>query len=97
MDSNSNGEEPNSWEELYSINLIPSELFFKFRKEQQGLRVGLNLEVYVYYILFSFSFLRFWTVILCAQFTWFGIFDKSLLNSQCAMLYMKITHCVSFS
>ncbi|KAK9948094.1 hypothetical protein M0R45_003682 [Rubus argutus] len=46
MDSNSNGEEPKSLEELYSINLIPSELFFKFRKEQQGLRVGLNLEFY---------------------------------------------------
>lgn len=54
MDSNSNGEEPKSWEELYSINLIPSELFFKFRKEQQGLRVGLNLEVYIFYVLFFY-------------------------------------------
>ncbi|XP_050373706.1 uncharacterized protein LOC126791309 isoform X1 [Argentina anserina] len=42
----SNGEEPSSWEELYSINWIPSELFLKFRKELQGLRVGLNLEFY---------------------------------------------------
>ncbi|CAB4318515.1 unnamed protein product [Prunus armeniaca] len=46
MDWGSNGEEPTSWEELYSINLIPSELFLKFRKEVQGLRVGLNLEFY---------------------------------------------------
>nr|XP_011460702.1 PREDICTED: uncharacterized protein LOC101295941 isoform X1 [Fragaria vesca subsp. vesca] len=46
MDWNSNGEEPSSWEELYSINLIPSELFLKFRKDLQGLRVGINLELY---------------------------------------------------
>ncbi|CAN6541255.1 unnamed protein product [Malus baccata var. baccata] len=46
MDWGSNGEEPTSWEENYSVNLIPSELFFKFRKEVQGLRVGLNLEFY---------------------------------------------------
>ncbi|XP_041009209.1 uncharacterized protein LOC121253276 isoform X2 [Juglans microcarpa x Juglans regia] len=46
MDSTSNGEEPTSWEELYKINLMPSELFLKFRKEVQGIRVGLNLEFY---------------------------------------------------
>ncbi|KAK4566078.1 hypothetical protein RGQ29_002321 [Quercus rubra] len=46
MDSGSNGEEPTPWEELYNINLMPSELFLKFRKETQGLRVGLNLEFY---------------------------------------------------
>lgn len=40
-----NGEEPTSWEDLYNINLMPSELFLKFRKEIQGIRVGLNLEV----------------------------------------------------
>ena len=45
MDSGSNGEEPTSWEELYNINLIPSELFLKFRKEIEGIRVGVNLEV----------------------------------------------------
>ena len=45
MDPGSNGEEPTSWEELYNINLMPSELFLKFRKETQGIRVGLNLEV----------------------------------------------------
>lgn len=45
MDTGPNGEEPTSWEELYSINLMPSELSFKFRKEVQGLRVGVNLEV----------------------------------------------------
>ncbi|XP_025012627.1 uncharacterized protein LOC8281178 isoform X2 [Ricinus communis] len=44
MESASNGEEPISWEELYNINLMPSELFFKFRKEIEGIRVGLNLE-----------------------------------------------------
>lgn len=81
MDWGSNGEEPTSWEELYSINLIPSELFLKFRKEVQGLRVGLNLEVHTY-IIFSSWFL---TVILCAQFKWFEIFDKPMLNSLFAM------------
>jgi hypothetical protein len=45
MDSGSNGEKPTSWEELYNINLIPSELFLKFRKEIEGIRVGVNLEV----------------------------------------------------
>lgn len=45
MDSGSNGEEPTSWDELYTVNLMPSELFLKFRKEIQGLRVGVNLEV----------------------------------------------------
>lgn len=45
MEPASNGEEPTSWEELYNINLMPSELFFKFRKEIEGLRVGVNLEV----------------------------------------------------
>ncbi|XP_020692402.1 uncharacterized protein LOC110106755 isoform X2 [Dendrobium catenatum] len=34
-----------SLEDLYSINVVPSELFFKFRKEIQGFRLGLNLEV----------------------------------------------------
>ncbi|PON41300.1 OBP3-responsive protein 4 (ORG4) [Parasponia andersonii] len=46
MDSGSNGEEPTSWDELYNINLMPSELFLKFRKEIQGLRLGVNLEFY---------------------------------------------------
>ncbi|KAJ8750925.1 hypothetical protein K2173_016106 [Erythroxylum novogranatense] len=46
MESGSNGAEPTSWEELYNINLIPSELFFKFRKEIEGMRVGVNLEFY---------------------------------------------------
>ncbi|XP_060188511.1 uncharacterized protein LOC132617516 [Lycium barbarum] len=39
-------EEPKSWEELYNVNLVPSELFLKFRKEIQGFRVGVNLEFY---------------------------------------------------
>ncbi|KAI3709713.1 hypothetical protein L2E82_39479 [Cichorium intybus] len=46
MDSGLNGEEPKSWDELYSIDLMPSELFLKFREEIQGFRVGLNLEFY---------------------------------------------------
>jgi len=53
MDSNSNTntntnlqEEPASWDELYNINLMPSELFLKFRKEIQGVRVALNMEVF---------------------------------------------------
>lgn len=45
MEPPPNGEEPTSWDELYNINLIPSELFLKFRKEIQGFRVGVNLEV----------------------------------------------------
>lgn len=43
---NSNSEEPASLDEIYSVNLVPSELFLKFRKEIEGLRVGLNLEFY---------------------------------------------------
>ncbi|KAL4283682.1 hypothetical protein GQ457_16G002430 [Hibiscus cannabinus] len=46
MDPAPNGEEPTSWDDLYNINLIPSELFLKFRKEIQGFRVGVNLEFY---------------------------------------------------
>lgn len=46
MEAGSNGEEPTSWDELYNINLMPSELFLKFRKEIEGLRVGVNLEVH---------------------------------------------------
>ncbi|KAL8036010.1 hypothetical protein ABFX02_12G131700 [Erythranthe guttata] len=45
MEGNSNGEEPTSWEELYNINLMPSEIFLKFRKEIQGFRVGVNFEL----------------------------------------------------
>jgi hypothetical protein len=48
MDLDSNGDGPTSWEELCNINLVPSELFLKFRKELQGIRVGLNLEVTFY-------------------------------------------------
>ncbi|XP_008786643.1 uncharacterized protein LOC103704913 [Phoenix dactylifera] len=47
--SNSGGEaanEPASLDELYNINLVPSELYLKFRKEIQGFRVGLNLEFF---------------------------------------------------
>lgn len=46
MDAGLNGEEPKSWDELYSIDLMPSELFLKFREELRGFRVGLNLEFY---------------------------------------------------
>ncbi|KAK3040357.1 hypothetical protein RJ639_026762 [Escallonia herrerae] len=38
MDSGSNGEEPKSWDELYKVDLMPSELFLKFRKEIEGFR-----------------------------------------------------------
>lgn len=55
MDPGVNGEEPTSWEDLYNINLMPSELFLKFRKEIQGIRVGLNLEV-SFYALARFNF-----------------------------------------
>ncbi|KAG5569576.1 hypothetical protein H5410_059342 [Solanum commersonii] len=40
------GEEPKSWDELYNVNLMPSEIFLKFRKEIEGYRVGVNLEFY---------------------------------------------------
>ncbi|KAG5547046.1 hypothetical protein RHGRI_012918 [Rhododendron griersonianum] len=46
MDTGTSGEEPKSWDELYNINLMPSELFLKFRKEIEGYRVGLNMEFY---------------------------------------------------
>ncbi len=45
MDGDSNSEEPVPWDELYKIDLVPSELFIKFRREVQGIRVGANLEV----------------------------------------------------
>ncbi|KAJ0983819.1 hypothetical protein J5N97_002175 [Dioscorea zingiberensis] len=35
-----------SLEDLYNINVVPSELLLKFRKEVQGVRVGLNLEFF---------------------------------------------------
>ncbi|RWW26578.1 hypothetical protein BHE74_00026434 [Ensete ventricosum] len=38
-------DEPASLDELYNINVIPSELFFKFRKQIEGFRVGANLEL----------------------------------------------------
>ncbi|KAL8223301.1 hypothetical protein R6Q57_020700 [Mikania cordata] len=41
------GDEPlKAWDELCSIDLMPSELFLKFREQIQGFRVGLNLEFY---------------------------------------------------
>ncbi|CAL5016743.1 unnamed protein product [Urochloa decumbens] len=40
------GEGPTTLDELYQINVVPAELHFKFRKELQGLRVGLNFEFY---------------------------------------------------
>ncbi|KAL3825375.1 hypothetical protein ACJIZ3_021404 [Penstemon smallii] len=48
MERASNEQEPSSWEELYNINLMPHEIFLKFRKELQGFRVGVNLELYNY-------------------------------------------------
>lgn len=46
MEPARNGEEPPSWDELYNIDLMPSEIFLKFRKEIEGVRVGVNLEFY---------------------------------------------------
>eukprot|EP00262_Sarcandra_glabra_P017716 TRINITY_DN6160_c0_g1_i1.p1 TRINITY_DN6160_c0_g1~~TRINITY_DN6160_c0_g1_i1.p1 ORF type:complete len:187 (-),score=23.38 TRINITY_DN6160_c0_g1_i1:234-794(-) len=47
MESNSdNLDESASWDDLYRINLAPSELFLKFRKQIEGVRVGVNLEFY---------------------------------------------------
>ncbi|KAF3338492.1 hypothetical protein FCM35_KLT17329 [Carex littledalei] len=42
------GGEPATIEEAYTINVVPSELFLKFRKEVEGLRVGINLEFFNY-------------------------------------------------
>ncbi|XP_058079049.1 uncharacterized protein LOC131227296 [Magnolia sinica] len=39
-------EEPTSIFDLYKIDLVPSELFLKFRKEIEGFRAGVNLEFY---------------------------------------------------
>ncbi|XP_068664154.1 uncharacterized protein [Aristolochia californica] len=46
---NSLDEEASSIEDVYNVNLVPSELFLKFRKEVEGLRVGLNLECGQFY------------------------------------------------
>ncbi|CAN0913987.1 hypothetical protein LINGRAHAP2_LOCUS28266 [Linum grandiflorum] len=43
---NHNQDEPSSWDDRCNINLIPSELVFKFRKEIEGIRIGVNLEFY---------------------------------------------------
>ncbi|XP_044968699.1 uncharacterized protein LOC123428542 [Hordeum vulgare subsp. vulgare] len=40
------GDGPTTLDELYHINVVPAELHFKFRKELQGLRVGVNFEFY---------------------------------------------------
>ncbi|GKE66986.1 hypothetical protein Tco_1521147, partial [Tanacetum coccineum] len=42
--SNGRGEEAKTWDEMYSIDLMPSELFLKFREQIHGYRLGLNLE-----------------------------------------------------
>ncbi|KAK6944745.1 hypothetical protein RJ641_025847, partial [Dillenia turbinata] len=46
MEPDLRNEEGASGDELYSVNLVPSELFLKFRKGIQGYRVGVNLEFY---------------------------------------------------
>ncbi|KAI4971353.1 hypothetical protein ZWY2020_002267 [Hordeum vulgare] len=40
------GDGPTTLDELYHINVVPAELHFKFRKELQGLRVGVNFKFY---------------------------------------------------
>ncbi|KAE8798084.1 hypothetical protein D1007_26698 [Hordeum vulgare] len=40
------GDGPTTLDELYHINVVAAELHFKFRKELQGLRVGVNFEFY---------------------------------------------------
>ncbi|XP_057498025.1 uncharacterized protein LOC130782644 isoform X2 [Actinidia eriantha] len=45
MDSAPSGDESTSWDEMCNINLMPTELFLKFRKELEGFRIGLNMEV----------------------------------------------------
>ncbi|KAJ8424446.1 hypothetical protein Cgig2_024984 [Carnegiea gigantea] len=39
-----NGDEPAPWE-LYNIDLVPSEVFLKFRKEIEEYRLGVNVEL----------------------------------------------------
>ncbi|GKD58586.1 hypothetical protein Tco_1296095, partial [Tanacetum coccineum] len=41
---NRRGEEAKTWDEMYSIDLMPSELFLKFREQIHGYRLGLNLK-----------------------------------------------------
>ncbi|XP_057857613.2 uncharacterized protein LOC131066782 isoform X7 [Cryptomeria japonica] len=38
-------DSPSSWEDLYSINLTPKEIFVKLRKQVEGHQLGLNFEV----------------------------------------------------
>ncbi|XP_074564414.1 uncharacterized protein LOC141820948 [Curcuma longa] len=38
--------EPATLDELYNINVVPSELFLKFRKQIESFRVGLNIELF---------------------------------------------------
>ncbi|ERN11267.1 hypothetical protein AMTRI_Chr04g242870 [Amborella trichopoda] len=46
MASDSYDEEVASWEDLYNINYVPSDLLLKFRKLIGGYRVGFNFEFY---------------------------------------------------
>ncbi|KAL5995327.1 hypothetical protein ACLOJK_025385 [Asimina triloba] len=39
-------QEPASLFDVYNVNIVPSELFLKFRKELEGFRVGINFEFY---------------------------------------------------
>ncbi|KAJ1700095.1 hypothetical protein LUZ63_008607 [Rhynchospora breviuscula] len=48
VETSGGGGEPATLEEAYTINVVPSELFLKFRRELQGLRVGINLEFFNY-------------------------------------------------
>ncbi|XP_057498020.1 uncharacterized protein LOC130782644 isoform X1 [Actinidia eriantha] len=59
MDSAPSGDESTSWDEMCNINLMPTELFLKFRKELEGFRIGLNMEL----VLKPLSYERKWKFI----------------------------------
>lgn len=87
MDPNSSvtTEEPASWDELYNIDLVPSELFLKFRKEVEGFRLGVNLEVF-YPFIWSLNLLN-----LCVNLNYLSIkLNQAHILVHCMVLFIEL-------
>lgn len=54
--------EPASPGELFNINLVPSDLLFKLRKQTEGFRVGLNFKVPCFILFFFLLHLVSYTI-----------------------------------
>eukprot|EP00249_Psilotum_nudum_P009045 c21672_g1_i1 orf=784-1104(-) len=45
MNATTSEDDISSWEDLYSIEWIPKEVFIKFRQQVEGYQLGVNFEV----------------------------------------------------